>query len=154
MRKQFTTTSADETSRLAKKIGKNLQGGEAFQFKSDLGGGKTTFIKGLVAGFGSDDFVSSPTFTISFTYGRSDGKLFHHFDFYRLSDPGIIRNELAEVVADKNAVIAVEWGKVVEGVMPEDAVIIEIKNGSSDSRREVAFEYSEKQAYLFAGVIE
>ena len=61
----ITSTSIEDTERIAALLGSNLRGGELIELASDLGGGKTTFTRGLVRGGGSDDSVASPTFTIS-----------------------------------------------------------------------------------------
>ena len=62
-------------------LGANLRGGEVVELISDLGGGKTTLTQAIVAGAGSKDVVSSPTFTIGKQY--TAGKLrIYHFDFF------------------------------------------------------------------------
>jgi tRNA threonylcarbamoyladenosine biosynthesis protein TsaE len=112
-----------------------LRGGEVIVLTSDLGGGKTAFVRGLVKGMGSQDHVASPTFTISREYSSSKKNLkMYHFDFYRLQEPGIISNELAEVVGDPHAVIAIEWGDIVAGVLPEDKVTISIEQTGENTR--------------------
>ena len=49
------SSSLEETKQFASTIGKKLRGGEVFELISDLGGGKTSFVSGLAAGFGSVD---------------------------------------------------------------------------------------------------
>ncbi len=44
---------------LAKRIGEVLSGGEVFELLSDVGGGKTTFIKGLAQGLDIKDTIQS-----------------------------------------------------------------------------------------------
>src|SRR3989344_5721785 len=96
---QTLSTSSAETENLASKIGRALKGGELIELVSDLGGGKTTFVRGLAKGMGSRDHVSSPTFTICNTY-KVKSKSSHaaqelwHFDFYRLHEAGLIEHEL------------------------------------------------------------
>ena len=50
----------------------------------DLGAGKTTFTKFLLARLGSSDEVSSPTYSIVNEYDTENGKVYH-FDLYRMS---------------------------------------------------------------------
>jgi tRNA threonylcarbamoyladenosine biosynthesis protein TsaE len=126
--------SSEQTEQLAEALGKQLSGGEVIELISDLGGGKTTFTRGLVRGLGSADIVASPTFTISKVYGA--GKLeVHHFDFYRLSEPGIIADELAEVVGDPASVVVVEWADVVQHVLPDKRLTVVIEQTATGSRR-------------------
>ncbi|HEX7368588.1 MAG TPA: tRNA (adenosine(37)-N6)-threonylcarbamoyltransferase complex ATPase subunit type 1 TsaE [Candidatus Saccharimonadales bacterium] len=143
---KIVSTSLDDTARLAEVIGSRLKGGEVIELVSDLGGGKTTFVRGLAKGMGSVDRVASPSFTISREY-HAEGKTLYHFDFYRLPDPGLVANELAEVVGDPRAVVAVEWADVVEGILPAERLTIYIKS-SGETVREFTFEYPEKLAYL------
>ncbi len=98
---------------------------------SDLGGGKTTFTKGLAKGLGSNDIVSSPTFTVSQVYTARDGLEIHHFDFYRLSEAGVVGYELAEVIDDPKIVSVIEWGDVVEEVLPARHVLIMLERIAS-----------------------
>ena len=91
---QIDSGSLADTLALAEKIGRRVKGGETIELVSDLGGGKTAFVSGLAKGMGSRDSVSSPSFTLSNVY-QADNISLHHFDFYRLSDPGILRDELA-----------------------------------------------------------
>ena len=50
----------------------------------DLGAGKTTFTKFLLARLGRSDEVSSPTYSIVNEYDTENGKVYH-FDLYRMS---------------------------------------------------------------------
>ena len=92
---QIDSNNLEDTLNLAAKIGANIRGGEVIELVSDLGGGKTVFVRGLAKGMKSDDQVASPTFTINREYKTGDLVL-SHYDFYRLSDPGIISAELEE----------------------------------------------------------
>lgn len=117
---------------------------------SDLGGGKTTFTRGLVRGVGSADKVASPTFTISKVY-QADKLEVHHFDFYRLGEAGIVADELAEVVGDPNTAVVVEWGEVVHHVLPDERLTITIKQTPAGSR-EITFTCPESLNYLIEAV--
>jgi tRNA threonylcarbamoyladenosine biosynthesis protein TsaE len=126
-------------------MGKRLRGGEVIELVSDVGGGKTTFVRGLARGFGSQDVVGSPSFTLSREYNSGELTMYH-FDFYRLSDPGIVANELAEVVGDSQAVVVVEWADIVENVLPPEHITITIKS-TGESSREFTFSYPQRLAY-------
>jgi len=118
-----TLYSAKETETLAYSIGRKLHGGECIELVSDLGGGKTTFTRGLVRGIGSHDAVSSPTFTIGKQYKAGEVTCYH-FDFYRLQDPGLVAEELAEALDDDKGVIVIEWAESVAHVLPDNRIII------------------------------
>ena len=143
---QKTTQSPHETERLAAELATRLSGGEVIELISDLGGGKTTFTRGLVAGLGSTDPVASPTFTISREY--MGGRLgVYHFDFYRLDEAGIIADELAEIVGDSTGVVVVEWAAIVEQVLPKKRLRIEFST-VDESTRQLTFTYPEELSYI------
>lgn len=116
---------------------------------SDLGGGKTTFTKGLAAGLGSDDVVSSPTFTVSNVYECRDNLTLHHFDFYRLNEAGVVAHELAEVVDDPSVIAVIEWGDIVSEVLPERSIVINFDRSSKgEDVREITINFPEEASYL------
>jgi tRNA threonylcarbamoyladenosine biosynthesis protein TsaE len=147
---QTNTTSSEQTELLAAALGRSLKGGETIELASDLGGGKTTFTRGLVGGLGSPDKVASPTFTISKVYVAGDVAV-HHFDFYRLAEPGIIADELAEVVGDPQSIVVVEWAEVVQHVLPDERLTIEIKQ-TPTGERQLTFRAPESLQYMVEAV--
>lgn len=131
---KYQSNSEQSTRALGECIGQLLEGGEVIECKSDLGGGKTTLVSGIAKGFKALDPVSSPSFTICNTYRRDDGKQIQHFDFYRLDEPGIMKDELSEVLGDHDCVTVIEWGDSVEDVLPEDRIKINITSVSENDR--------------------
>ncbi len=120
---------------------------------SDLGGGKTTFTKGLAKGLGSKDIVNSPTFTVSRVYDCRDGIELHHFDFYRLNEGGMVAHELAEVVENPKAIVVVEWGDVVSDVLPKNRITVQFDRvASGEENRRIKITYPTELKYI-AGVI-
>lgn len=121
------SASADDTYAIGQRFGSRCRGGEVFVLSSDLGGGKTTFTKGLANGLGSTDHVGSPTFTVSRVYKCRDDLYLHHFDFYRLAEAGVVGHELAEVIGDPQAVIVIEWGDIVSEALPAERITVSIE---------------------------
>lgn len=124
----FKSSSLEDTQAIAAAIGATLRGREVIELISDVGGGKTSFVKGLAKGLAVEDTVQSPTFTISRIYNARDDLELHHFDFYRLSEAGIVADELAESLHQPNAIVAVEWGDIVHDVLPANHITIRFKN--------------------------
>lgn len=116
--------SEAEMLALGRQFAENLSFPAVFELIGDVGAGKTTFTRGLAAGLGVQGAVTSPSFTISKRYAFSDGILIH-YDFYRLDDPGIMREELSEALALPNSVIIVEWGGDVADLLPAHKTRIE-----------------------------
>ncbi|MGH7157973.1 MAG: tRNA (adenosine(37)-N6)-threonylcarbamoyltransferase complex ATPase subunit type 1 TsaE [Candidatus Saccharimonadales bacterium] len=144
---RIKSESSEATEQLAAKIGRELKGGEIIELASDLGGGKTTFVRGLAQGAGSKDNVASPTFTISKMYDCPKFQI-HHFDFYRLPDAGLMANELAEVVGDPKAVVVVEWADVVKEVLPARRLRVTIAQLPSAGGRQLTLSLPHDLHYL------
>ena len=100
----------------------------------DVGAGKTTFVRGLAEGLGVEELVTSPSFTISKAYACSDGKTLVHYDFYRLGDPGIMAEDLAENLKIPNNIVIIEWSDSVKDILPKKHTIINIKYNDDGSR--------------------
>ncbi|HKX72518.1 MAG TPA: tRNA (adenosine(37)-N6)-threonylcarbamoyltransferase complex ATPase subunit type 1 TsaE [Candidatus Saccharimonadales bacterium] len=147
MQLTFICNTVEDTKALASKLGEVVRGGEVLAFHSDLGGGKTTFVKGLAAGMGVTGVVQSPTFTLSQIHKGTTLEL-HHYDFYRLSDAGVMGAELSESLDQEGTVVAVEWGEIVHDILPSNAVSVTIKNNPNDESRTIILEIPETFHYI------
>lgn len=115
---------------------------------ADLGGGKTTFVKGLARGIGSADRVSSPTFTLSKVY-KSKTLEVHHYDFYRLGEAGVLADQIQESIADSRAITVIEWSEIVKDVLPQDSINIKFEPTATDpDERKVTLSYPESRVGL------
>ncbi len=148
--RHVTLIGSGQTEAYAEAMGKRLQGGEVIELSSDLGGGKTTFVRGLARGAGSADHVSSPTFTVSKIYAAGSLQI-HHFDFYRLTEPGIIQGELEELLGESRNVIVIEWSGIVESTLPEERLTITFTVDSETSRR-IKLHCPASMAYVLEGL--
>lgn len=99
----------------------------------DVGAGKTTFVRGLAQGLGIEEPLSSPSFTISRFYQGKKATL-THYDFYRLEDPGLMAEDLAESITDENNVTVIEWGQSIADILPPEHKVIEIKYIDENTR--------------------
>ncbi|RIA09795.1 tRNA threonylcarbamoyladenosine biosynthesis protein TsaE [Flavobacteriaceae bacterium MAR_2010_72] len=88
-------------------------------FKAGMGVGKTTLIKALVKALGSEDVVTSPTFSIVNEYHLSSGKIFH-FDFYRIKNEEEALNFGIEDYFQSNHWIFMEWYENIPNLLPEN----------------------------------
>lgn len=106
-------------------------------------------MRGLAKGFGSNDTVTSPTFTLNKIYKAKAGKEIHHYDFYRLSEPGIMSDELSESLNNPDVITVVEWSDIVKDVLPQQRLSLEFKMMANDSdEREIIFNYPDALAGL------
>jgi tRNA threonylcarbamoyladenosine biosynthesis protein TsaE len=145
--------SLEVTKQLAETIASTLRGGEVIELVSDVGGGKTTFTKYLVSALGSTDVVSSPTFTVSKIYHAPVATIYH-YDFYRLNNPNYVKEALAENIQDAEAITIIEWGGLVDDVLPLNRLKITIqKHPSIESARSVTFESTDQNDYMLKDLV-
>ncbi len=150
---RISSDSLEKTELIAARIGSRLRGGESIVLSSDLGGGKTAFVRGLAKGMGSTNHVASPTFTIEREYHAYEKNLtIYHYDFYRLHAAGIILNELVDTSADPGAIIVVEWGRIVDSVLPNERINVTIEHSGENSRNFI-IQYPPQFQYLMTTVI-
>ena len=87
-------------------------------FYGDMGSGKTTFIKAMVKALGSDDVVSSPTFSLVNQY-VTQKETIYHFDLYRVQDVEELYQIGIEDYLDSDAWILIEWPQIIADLLPE-----------------------------------
>ena len=102
---------------LGARIAGNLRRGDVVALSGELGAGKTTLARAIVAALGYPGEVPSPTFTIVETYDGLDPPLVHA-DFYRLENP----REAGELGLDdyrEGAALVAEWPERAGGFAHE-----------------------------------
>lgn len=102
-------------------------------FNGAMGAGKTTVIKSLVKALGSEDEVSSPTFSIVNEYESKHGTIYH-FDLYRIKDLEEAYNFGIEDYFNTGNWILVEWPQLLKDMLTENYNEIMIKNNVNNSR--------------------
>jgi len=124
--KNFTVIckGRDETAHVAAALAPFLRSGDAIMLKGALAGGKTAFVKELVAALGAKVEVTSPTFTLAHFYPTPIGT-FLHIDAYRLSSIAEFRDLALEDYVSES-ITAVEWGDIVREDFP-NAVSIDFE---------------------------
>lgn len=113
---RFLTHSALETERVGSRLAAQLRAGDVIAYYGGLGAGKTAFTRGLAAGLGVTDEVTSPTYTIVNEYMSGRIPLFH-FDMYRLCSSEELFDIGWEDYLARGGVCAVEWSENVEDAL-------------------------------------
>lgn len=132
---EYVSQSADETSAFGAAFGSVLAAGDLVLAIGGLGAGKTTLVKGIVAGLGSIEPVTSPTFTLVHSYDTIPPVV--HVDCWRLeSSSEVLQLALWEHLDDGAAVI-VEWGERAKGLIANEAFVVRIKNGEQPNWRSI-----------------
>ena len=119
------------------RLGALLQPGDLVGLIGDLGSGKTTLVQGIVAGWGSLDPVSSPTFVIVNVYRHTNGLRFFHLDAYRLNGSSEALDLDLDDMLDQGPMI-VEWAERVQTVLPDQGLWVHL-NYIDDVQRDLLF---------------
>jgi len=132
---EVITHSAEETIVWGRKLAESLQAPVLVLLTGELGSGKTTLTKGIVAGLkaAGEDEVTSPTFSLVHEYGT--GREVFHGDLYRVESFHDFETLGLEDVFAKPAIVILEWSEKfpLKGPWPQLRVRLEHLGG--DSRR-------------------
>ena len=103
--------------------------------EGELGSGKTTLVKGILASLASipEDEVTSPSFTLVHEYGH-EGKVYH-VDLYRIEGAHDLATLGLDELLDQNATVLIEWGEKFSGDAPQPCVRIRFEHLGRDERR-------------------
>lgn len=116
----LTSASPGATTAAGAREGRRAKAGDVFAITGDLGAGKTQFVKGFVAGVGSDAVVTSPTFTLIHEYGGGRCPVYH-FDFYRIeSADALVRLGLDDYLYG-DGICVIEWADRFRALVPQHA---------------------------------
>lgn len=128
----FTTTSAEETVELGKKIGSFLKKGDIIAMQGTLGAGKTTITKGIAQALGINETITSPTFCLISEY---EGKMpLYHMDVYRLDGAEDFANLGTEDMLYGEGVSIIEWSEKIMEELPHKTIILKLEPHDDGTR--------------------
>jgi ATPase, YjeE family len=130
--KRITIADEKDTTRIATALADHLRPGDVILLDGALAAGKTFFTRALVRALGSDEAVTSPTYTIANIYETSRGPVLH-VDAYRLKGAQEFYHLGLEDYFD-NGISVIEWGERV-GDFFDAPLSIRIGFGETDSAR-------------------
>lgn len=124
-----------QTRHFGAQLGKVLEKNSVLCFFGDLGAGKTTFIKGLVAAVTSvpAEQVNSPTYSYLNIY---NGELpVYHFDLYRLSDADDFLQMGFDEYFTAGGICCIEWSERIHSLLPKGAIQVILTAISEEERQ-------------------
>jgi tRNA threonylcarbamoyladenosine biosynthesis protein TsaE len=128
---ELTTSSPEETERIAARLAERLSVGDVVTVAGELGSGKTTFIRGACRALGVEGPVTSPTFTVGHRYaGRPNVS---HLDLYRFA--GVSPAEWGDLEPYfDDAICFVEWPEAAENALPPRRAAVVLRHADGDRR--------------------
>lgn len=135
MAEEVITHSAEETIFWARRLGEKLQPPLLVLLTGELGSGKTTLTKGLVAGLDAahEDDVTSPTFTLLHEYGA--GRKVFHGDLYRLESIHDFETLGLEDLFAEPAIVILEWSEKFPLKTSWPQLRVQLQHLGGDARR-------------------
>jgi tRNA threonylcarbamoyladenosine biosynthesis protein TsaE len=126
----------DDAATLGARIAAQLEAGDAVLLEGDLGAGKTTLARAVIAALTGETDAPSPTYTLVQSYETSGGFGLLHADLYRLEDTGELDELGLDEALDHGAAL-IEWPDRLGAWRPADRLdihLVETGDGGRDVR--------------------
>jgi tRNA threonylcarbamoyladenosine biosynthesis protein TsaE len=129
---ELSSSSPEETFFVGKRVAALLSSGSVIALEGELGSGKTSFAKGIAAGLGINENLTSPTYTIINEYPGPP--VLYHIDAYRLNGDRDFEDIGGNEIINSGGICIIEWGGRIPKSLPIDAITILLKITGSSSR--------------------
>ncbi|HJY90967.1 MAG: tRNA (adenosine(37)-N6)-threonylcarbamoyltransferase complex ATPase subunit type 1 TsaE [Candidatus Acidiferrum sp.] len=135
MPEEIITNSPEETIAWGRGLAKRLRPPVLVLLSGELGSGKTTLTKGIVAGLNAatEDEVTSPTFTLIHEYGG--GQRVFHGDLYRIENFHDFETLGLEDIFSKPATVILEWSENFPLKTPWPQIHLHLQHLGGESRQ-------------------
>lgn len=108
--------ATDDAGRLLAGV---LKAGDVLALSGDLGAGKTSLARGLLAALGLEEDAPSPSFALVIPYAPPQVRLpVWHVDLYRLENPDDVEELGLDDALDEGALV-IEWPERLGWVWPQ-----------------------------------
>ena len=104
------------------------------ELRGDLGAGKTTFVRHLLAAIGVKGRIKSPTYAVVEPYALDNGLNIWHFDFYRFNDPREWEEAGFRDLFASPGLKLVEWPEQAGKYLPQADLVLVIELLENDAR--------------------
>jgi tRNA threonylcarbamoyladenosine biosynthesis protein TsaE len=141
------TTSYHQTIELGREFSRFLRGKDIVILSGALGGGKTTFVKGILQGLGYRGRVLSPSFVLLRQY-KTKTMSVYHLDLYRLeSQSDIFSLGVDEYMGAGASITLIEWGEKIEPML-KDYIKVSFSY-CGESIRQIKFSFTANNSKRF-----
>jgi tRNA threonylcarbamoyladenosine biosynthesis protein TsaE len=144
MKLKYLTKNPSQTKKLGELLAKKFlkekkqKRARVLGLEGELGGGKTTFLKGFAKGLGIKEKILSPTFIIMkrFAIYRLPFTNFYHIDCYRIQKPKeLLILGFKEIISSPKNIVAVEWADKVKKILPKETTWIKFRFINKNKRQ-------------------
>ena len=104
------------------------------ELRGDLGAGKTTFVRHLLAAIGVQGRIKSPTYAVVEPYTLDNGLNIWHFDFYRFNDPREWEEAGFRDLFASPGLKLVEWPEQAGKYLPQADLVLVIELLENEAR--------------------
>ncbi len=128
-------SSEEETTDFGRELARSLANGAIVALHGDLGAGKTTLVKGVVAEIGSISGrnVQSPTFTYLNIYECEPP--IYHFDLYRLKgEDEFLQKGFLDFLGEPG-ICLIEWAERISTLLPAGTIHVTLSQTGEGKRR-------------------
>ena len=117
-------------------LGESIKPPLVISLTGELGSGKTTLAQAICIGYGVEEPVTSPTYSLVHRYDAPRSPVYH-VDLYRLDNESQLTNiGWDDILADR-ALLIVEWPERAGNRMPDDQLHIDLGYAAGDSTRRI-----------------
>ena len=102
------------------------QGGVIF-LDGDLGVGKTTFARALIAALGVGERIKSPTYSLVESYQAGELRV-HHLDLYRIADADELEWLGLADLLQGDSLMLVEWPQRALAALPAPDLVLQLQH--------------------------
>jgi tRNA threonylcarbamoyladenosine biosynthesis protein TsaE len=126
----------DELREWGVNLGRSIHPPLLITLTGELGAGKTTLAQAICLGYGVQDTITSPTYSLVQEYSAPHSTVFH-IDLYRVESPEQLTNLGWDDIIASRALVLVEWPERAGPRLPEDHLPIDIDYIEGDASRRI-----------------
>lgn len=115
--------------------GRSASANALIELNGDLGAGKTTFVRHLLAALGVPGRVKSPTYAVVEHYTLASGLNIWHFDFYRFNEPREWEEAGFRDIFASSGLKLVEWPEKAGEYLPRADLVLAIEVQADETRQ-------------------
>lgn len=112
---------------IARVLAATIKSGGVVFLDGDLGVGKTTFARAMIAALGVGERIKSPTYSLVETYQVGDLRV-HHLDLYRIADAEELEWLGLADLLQGDVLMLVEWPQRALAALPAPDLLLQLRH--------------------------